>query len=104
MEPNEPPKREHPWNPVEIWKREWPIVKNTPTASVLCFIAGCVTIWFLYSFFIVPGKDSRIQSLQAKIANGLNPITNFVTVPQPSISQSSPSNIRENIYEEREEK
>ncbi len=79
-EPNEPHKIGHPWNPVEIWRREWPIVRASPTASVCCFAAGCGLVLFLFSFFILPGKDATIQSLQTKLGESQNlaPITNTI--------------------------
>ena len=64
----------HPWNPAEIWKREAPIVKVTPTASAICFVAGCTLIYLLFSYFIIPGKDAQIHALEAK--NAGSPLEN----------------------------
>ena len=59
----------HPWAPAEILKREWPIVRATPITSIICFFAGCALILFLFSYFIIPGKDAQIHALEAKNGN-----------------------------------
>lgn len=79
-EPPEKSKTGHPFSPVEIWRREWPVVKSTPTASVICFGIGCLLFWFFYNTFIIPGKDSTIQSLQLQsgVGNHSGTVTNTI--------------------------
>jgi hypothetical protein len=62
-------KPEHPYRLIAIWNREWPIAKEHPTACICSFFAGCGLIFALYSYFVIPGKDSTIQSLQTQLSN-----------------------------------
>jgi len=71
-------KTSHPWYPVEIWRREWPVVKASPTTSLISFLLGCALFWFLYSTFIIPGKDATIQNLLQLNEHHALFVTNFV--------------------------
>lgn len=49
-------------------KQEWPTVKAAPRSFIICFIVGIIigggAILFLYSYFVLPGKDAQISLLQ----------------------------------------
>jgi hypothetical protein len=70
------PLPEHPWTPGAIWKREWPIVRESPVTSFLCFFIGCALIIFLYNVFIIPGKNATIELWKTKteVLNGTSPL------------------------------
>ena len=58
-------------------KQEWPTVKAAPRSFIICFIVGIIigggAILFLYSYFVLPGKDAQISLLQT-LTDGQNKI------------------------------
>jgi hypothetical protein len=53
---------------IKTWKKEWPKVKDSPYSFAVVlvsgFVIGILLMYFLYSIFVLPGKDSQIGSLQ----------------------------------------
>lgn len=67
QESNQTRNTEHPWYPAAIWRREWPVVRNNPAASILCLFIGAALMYFLFTWFIIPGKNASIEAKQGQI-------------------------------------
>jgi hypothetical protein len=51
---------------IDLWKKEWPIMKSAPFSFLICLVVGIfvglMSIHLLYAHFVIPGKDSTINS------------------------------------------
>ncbi|MGD0596689.1 MAG: hypothetical protein ABSA64_04085 [Sedimentisphaerales bacterium] len=58
---------------VERWEKEWPKVKKAPFAFIISLVigllVGAIGVFLLYNYFVLPGKDSNINSLQSTIGS-----------------------------------
>jgi hypothetical protein len=64
------PPQKQPWPfPFNILQEEWPEVKKAKFSFFLCalvfLIVGGFFVWFLFTLFILPGKDETVKAAQA---------------------------------------
>lgn len=60
-----PLRTEHPW-PLNIVRGEWHVIKRAPISFLVFFVLGGLSVLFLYSTFVIPGKNGTIENLTAE--------------------------------------
>jgi hypothetical protein len=65
------PRAKQPWPfPFNVLHEEWPELKKAKHSfflcSVVCLLIGGWIVYFLFTSFIIPGKEATIQALHTK--------------------------------------
>jgi hypothetical protein len=81
------------------------VVKKNLILFLITFVAGCLATFSLFSYFVVPGKDSTIQSLQTQLANQPSN-QNVIYTDDPNKENLKPADLQKPAiaYDEKGEK
>jgi hypothetical protein len=51
---------------LDYFRKEWNTVRRAPLICVLCCLLGGLSIFGLFEYFVIPGKDAQISTLSLR--------------------------------------